>query len=32
VENELFYAENTRMLYGDAQKVLTELIQALKRL
>jgi NAD(P) transhydrogenase subunit beta len=32
VENELFYADNTRMLYGDAQKVLTELIQALKKL
>ncbi|WP_117237954.1 NAD(P)(+) transhydrogenase (Re/Si-specific) subunit beta [Thermus sediminis] len=32
VENELFYAENTRMLYGDAQKVLAELTQALKKL
>jgi NAD(P) transhydrogenase subunit beta len=32
VENELFYAENTRMLYGDAQGVLGKLVQALKRL
>ncbi|RIH84676.1 NAD(P)(+) transhydrogenase (Re/Si-specific) subunit beta [Calidithermus roseus] len=32
VENELFYAENTRMLYGDAQNVLGKLVQALKRL
>ncbi|MCS7059018.1 MAG: NAD(P)(+) transhydrogenase (Re/Si-specific) subunit beta [Meiothermus sp.] len=32
VENELFYAENTRMLYGDAQSVLGQLVQALKKL
>lgn len=32
VENELFYADNTRMLYGDAQNVLGKLVQALKRL
>jgi H+-translocating NAD(P) transhydrogenase subunit beta len=30
IENALFYLDNTRMLYGDAQKVGTELIQALK--
>ncbi|MER3480130.1 MAG: NAD(P) transhydrogenase subunit beta [Meiothermus sp.] len=32
VENELFYADNTRMLYGDAQSVLGQLVQSLKRL
>ncbi|TBH15234.1 NAD(P)(+) transhydrogenase (Re/Si-specific) subunit beta [Thermus thermamylovorans] len=32
VENELFYADNTRMLYGDAQSVLAQLTQALKKL
>ncbi len=32
VENELFYADNTRMLYGDAQSVLAQLVQALKKL
>ncbi|KGQ21260.1 NAD(P)(+) transhydrogenase (Re/Si-specific) subunit beta [Thermus filiformis] len=32
VENELFYADNTRMLYGDAQDVLAKLTQALKKL
>lgn len=32
VENELFYADNTRMLYGDAQEVLAKLTQALKKL
>ncbi|RIH93829.1 NAD(P)(+) transhydrogenase (Re/Si-specific) subunit beta [Meiothermus granaticius] len=32
VENELFFAERTRMLYGDAQGVLGGLVQALKRL
>ena len=26
----LFYLDNTRMLYGDAQKVAAELIQAVK--
>jgi NAD(P) transhydrogenase subunit beta len=30
IENALFYLDNTRMLYGDAQKVGTELIQAIK--
>jgi NAD(P) transhydrogenase subunit beta len=30
VENVLFYLDNTRMLYGDAQKVAAELIQAVK--
>jgi NAD(P) transhydrogenase subunit beta len=30
IENALFYLDNTRMLYGDAQKAGTELIQALK--
>ncbi len=31
IENELFYKENCRMLYGDAQAVLSQLVQALKR-
>jgi NAD(P) transhydrogenase subunit beta len=30
IENALFYLDNTRMLYGDAQKVGTALIQAVK--
>jgi H+-translocating NAD(P) transhydrogenase subunit beta len=30
IENALFYLDNTRMLYGDAQKVGGELIQAVK--
>ncbi|CAN5865105.1 NAD(P)(+) transhydrogenase (Re/Si-specific) subunit beta [soil metagenome] len=30
IENELFYGENTRMLFGDARKSLTELIQQVK--
>jgi NAD(P) transhydrogenase subunit beta len=30
IENALFYLDNTRMLYGDAQKVTAELIQAVK--
>ncbi|HSG53340.1 MAG TPA: NAD(P)(+) transhydrogenase (Re/Si-specific) subunit beta [Rheinheimera sp.] len=32
VENALFYAENTQMVYGDAQKVMVEMIQAIKSL
>jgi NAD(P) transhydrogenase subunit beta len=32
VENELFYSDNTRMLYGDAQEVLGKLVQSLKKL
>ena len=32
IENALFYLDNTRMLYGDAQKVGAELIQAVKAL
>ena len=32
VENELFYADNTNMVYGDAQKVMVEMIQAVKSL
>jgi len=32
VENELFYADNTRMLYGDAQNVLGQMVQSLKKL
>ncbi len=31
IENELFFTGNTRMLYGDAQSVLNELVQALKK-
>ncbi|HEV7138847.1 MAG TPA: NAD(P)(+) transhydrogenase (Re/Si-specific) subunit beta, partial [Steroidobacteraceae bacterium] len=30
IENALFYLDNTRMLYGDAQKAGGELIQAIK--
>jgi H+-translocating NAD(P) transhydrogenase subunit beta len=30
IENALFYLDNTRMLYGDAQKAVAELIAAIK--
>jgi NAD(P) transhydrogenase subunit beta len=30
IENELFYRDNTRMLYGDAQDSMNRLIQAVK--
>ena len=30
IENHLFYLDNTRMVYGDAQKAAAELIQAVK--
>jgi NAD(P) transhydrogenase subunit beta len=32
VENELFFADNTNLVYGDAQKVMVSMIQALKSL
>jgi NAD(P) transhydrogenase subunit beta len=32
VENELFYADNTNLVYGDALKVMVEMIQAVKSL
>jgi NAD(P) transhydrogenase subunit beta len=32
VENELFYADNCNMVYGDAQAVLAKMIQAVKEL
>jgi H+-translocating NAD(P) transhydrogenase subunit beta len=32
IENDLFYRDNTRMLYGDAQETVGKLIQALKNL
>ncbi len=32
VENALFFAENTHMLFGDAQKMTSELIQGVKAL
>jgi NAD(P) transhydrogenase subunit beta len=32
IENSLFYADNTRMLYGNAQTVISELIKDLKGL
>jgi NAD(P) transhydrogenase subunit beta len=32
VENLLFYADNTRMLYGDGQKMASELISAIKEI
>jgi NAD(P) transhydrogenase subunit beta len=32
IENDLFYRDNTRMLYGDAQETIGKLVQALKKL
>ncbi len=32
IENHLFYADNTRMLYGDGQKAVAELISGVKQL
>jgi NAD(P) transhydrogenase subunit beta len=32
IENALFYAENTRMLYGSAQQVVNEVIKNIKEL
>jgi len=32
VENELFFKDNTNMVYGDAQKVMVQMIQAVKEL
>jgi len=32
VENELFFDDNTHMLYGDAQDIVNKLVQALKKL
>ena len=32
VENDLFYKDNTRMLYGDAQQVVGKLVQSLKKM
>jgi NAD(P) transhydrogenase subunit beta len=32
VENELFFADNTNLVYGDAQKVMVNMIQAVKSL
>jgi NAD(P) transhydrogenase subunit beta len=32
VENELFFAENCSLVYGDAQKVMVAMIQAVKSL
>jgi NAD(P) transhydrogenase subunit beta len=32
IENDLFYRDNTRMLYGDAKETIGVLVQALKRL
>jgi NAD(P) transhydrogenase subunit beta len=30
IENELFYADNTRMLFGDAKATLTKLVTEVK--
>jgi NAD(P) transhydrogenase subunit beta len=32
IENDLFYRDNTQMLYGDAQETVGKLVQALKKL
>jgi NAD(P) transhydrogenase subunit beta len=32
IENDLFYKDNTRMLYGDAKDTLGKIVQALKKL
>ncbi len=32
IENDLFYRDNTRMLYGDARETVGKLVQALKKL
>jgi NAD(P) transhydrogenase subunit beta len=32
IENDLFYRDNTRMLYGDAKDTVGKLVQALKKL
>ncbi|HZY70324.1 MAG TPA: NAD(P)(+) transhydrogenase (Re/Si-specific) subunit beta [Thermoplasmata archaeon] len=32
IENDLFYRDNTRLLYGDAQESVGKLVQALKKL
>jgi NAD(P) transhydrogenase subunit beta len=32
IENDLFFRDNTRMLYGDAQESVGKLVQALKKL
>jgi NAD(P) transhydrogenase subunit beta len=32
IENELFFKDNTRMLYGDAQEAVNRIIQGLKKL
>jgi NAD(P) transhydrogenase subunit beta len=32
IENALFYLDNTRMLYGDGQAKVAELVQAVKTL
>ena len=31
IENELFYADNTRMLFGDAKKMLSQLVAEVKQ-
>jgi H+-translocating NAD(P) transhydrogenase subunit beta len=32
IENALFYADNTRMLYGDGQAAVGELVTAVKEI
>ena len=32
IENDLFYRDNTRLLYGDAQETVAKVVQALKKL
>ena len=32
IENSLFYADNARMLYGNAQQVVSEVVKQIKEL
>jgi NAD(P) transhydrogenase subunit beta len=32
VDNELFYLDNTMMVFGDAKRVVTEMVASFKRI
>lgn len=32
VDNDLFYEDNTMMLFGDGKEMMTQLVQAMKEL